>query len=147
MHVDRHLLVAQLIRHEGMRLRLYQCPAGKTTIGVGRNLEANGIREAEALFMLKLDIAEAEHAVRNLLHGQRISLDSVIGPRFDALVNVCFNIGPGSLRGFKRMFAAIRAGDWDQAGAELLNSRYAIEVGQRAYELAAQLILGEYGET
>jgi hypothetical protein len=29
---------AQLIRHEGLRLKPYRCTAGKLTIGIGRNL-------------------------------------------------------------------------------------------------------------
>jgi lysozyme len=30
---------AQLVRHEGLRLKPYRCTAGKLTIGIGRNLE------------------------------------------------------------------------------------------------------------
>ncbi len=29
---------AQLVRHEGLRLKPYRCTAGKLTIGIGRNL-------------------------------------------------------------------------------------------------------------
>jgi len=29
----------QLVRHEGLRLKAYRCPAGKLTIGIGRNLD------------------------------------------------------------------------------------------------------------
>ena len=29
----------RLVLHEGMRLKPYRCPAGKLTIGAGRNLE------------------------------------------------------------------------------------------------------------
>ncbi len=29
----------QLVRHEGLRLKPYRCPAGKLTIGIGRNLD------------------------------------------------------------------------------------------------------------
>jgi len=38
----------QLILHEGLRLKPYHCPAGKHTIGIGRNLEDKGITEKEA---------------------------------------------------------------------------------------------------
>jgi len=30
---------AQLVRHEGLRLKPYRCTAGKLTIGYGRNLD------------------------------------------------------------------------------------------------------------
>lgn len=28
----------QLVRHEGLKLKPYRCPAGKLTIAIGRNL-------------------------------------------------------------------------------------------------------------
>ena len=51
-------LRAMLIRHEGLKLRAYLCPAGKITVGVGRNLEDAGISEKEALFLLDNDIEQ-----------------------------------------------------------------------------------------
>ena len=39
----KHSLKDQLILHEGLRLRVYTCPANKKTIGVGRNLEDVGL--------------------------------------------------------------------------------------------------------
>jgi len=30
---------AQLVRHEGLRLKPYRCTAGRLTIGIGRNLD------------------------------------------------------------------------------------------------------------
>ena len=39
----RDKLVDQIIEHEGLKLKPYHCPAGKLTIGVGRNLEDKGI--------------------------------------------------------------------------------------------------------
>lgn len=36
-------LEKDLIRDEGLRLKPYRCTADKLTIGVGRNLEDNGI--------------------------------------------------------------------------------------------------------
>lgn len=43
-----------LIRHEGLKLKPYQCTAGKLTIGVGRNIEDMGITEDEAIYMLRI---------------------------------------------------------------------------------------------
>jgi lysozyme len=48
-------LADQLIKHEGLRLKPYHCPAGKHTIGVGRNLEDKGITEKEAVILLEND--------------------------------------------------------------------------------------------
>ena len=40
--------------HEGLRLKPYRCTSGKLTIGYGRNIEDNGITEAEASFLLSV---------------------------------------------------------------------------------------------
>ena len=45
-----------LVRHEGLRLHAYKCSEGFLTLGVGRNLDANGISEDEAMYMLDNDI-------------------------------------------------------------------------------------------
>lgn len=42
----------QLIRDEGLRLFPYRCPAGKLTIGVGRNLDDNPLTADEVMVFL-----------------------------------------------------------------------------------------------
>ena len=37
--MNRQLVMNQLVMDEGLRLKPYRCPAGKLTIGVGRNLD------------------------------------------------------------------------------------------------------------
>jgi len=52
---------------------------------------------------------------------------------------MAFNLGQTRLAGFKRLRAAVLAGDWDWAAAEALDSRWASQTGRRAAELAALL--------
>ena len=52
---------------------------------------------------------------------------------------MAFNMGQPRLAKFKRMIAAIKAGDWDRAAIEALDSRWAAQVGDRATEIAAML--------
>jgi lysozyme len=57
--VTNNSSVIDLIKtHEGLRLNVYQCTAGKNTIGYGRNLDDNGISKDEADFMLRNDVKE-----------------------------------------------------------------------------------------
>ena len=56
--------INQLILEEGLCLKPYRCSAGKLTIGVGRNLDDNGISKQEALFLFKNDVALAEKSCR-----------------------------------------------------------------------------------
>lgn len=138
------ILKNQLIRHEKLRLRPYRCPAGKLTIGVGRNIEDNGIRMEEAMIMLDNDIKDAMSDVEALFKEFKVESSMVNTARFHALTNVAFNIGRKSLRGFRRMWSAIADRDWGRAADELLDSKYAREVGDRADELSKQLRTGEY---
>jgi lysozyme len=60
MTYDRALLLVELERDEGRRLRPYVDTAGKVTIGVGRNLTDVGITDDDCDRMLAEDIARAE---------------------------------------------------------------------------------------
>jgi len=137
-------LTEQLIRHEGLRLHPYKCPAGYWSIGVGRNLEGKGITHQEAMYMMMHDIADAKIGVKQILSNYHIEDYKINLPRRDALINVAYNIGQSSLMGFRKMFSAIYAEDWDKAAVQLLDSKYATEVGGRAVELSNQLRTGAY---
>ena len=45
-----------LIKNEGLALQVYKCKNDFLTLGVGRNLDANGISEDEAMYLLENDI-------------------------------------------------------------------------------------------
>ncbi len=47
---------AQLVRHEGLRLKPYNCTAGKLTICFDRYLDDFGIYQTEACVLLENDI-------------------------------------------------------------------------------------------
>jgi|SRR6185295_18131892 len=132
-------LRAMLIRQEGLRLKPYVDAVGKWTVGVGRNITDRGIREAEAYFMLDNDIAEAAAEAIKLpaFH----LLDPV---RQDVLINMIFNMGLPRVQGFKKMLAALEKNDWQEAAAEMRDSKWAMQVGNRAIELAAMIRSGSY---
>ena len=45
-----------LKRHEGLKIFPYHCSQNKLTLGIGRNLEDNGISKDEAYYLLNNDI-------------------------------------------------------------------------------------------
>ena len=128
-----------LIKHEGLRLRPYQCTAGKTTIGVGRNLTDNGITEKEALMMLNRDI---NVCIQEL--GQYEWFESLDGARRDAIIDLYFCVGGPSFSQFRNLSRAISTGNWESAGAEVLDSKFARQTGNRAVELSEMMRTGEY---
>nr|MDK2851225.1 lysozyme [Candidatus Cloacimonadota bacterium] len=100
---------AQLVRHEGLRLKPYRCTADKLTIGVGRNLDDCGISQTEAYMLLKNDIWKCEKQLLDEIPEKYNALDEV---RKSVLLNMCFNLGIGGLLGFKNTLAFVKAGDW-----------------------------------
>ena len=59
------------------------------------------------------------------------------------LIDMCFNLGIGRLKQFKKMFAALSQGDYDKAAAEMLDSVWAKQVKSRAAQLAEIMRKGE----
>jgi lysozyme len=137
--VDRLKLKAQLVRHEGLRLRPYRCTAGKLTIGVGRNLEDRGISEDEARVLLENDVAQVESELAKALPWF-VRLDEV---RQRVLINMGFNLGVPGLLAFKQTLAAVERGDYTAASDRMLDSKWARQVGARATELAAMMKEGK----
>lgn len=132
-------LINQVKRHEGLRLDLHKCPTGYLSIGYGHNLEAKGITEKTAEFILLDDLADAEEQVRKHIHVKRLS-----DARLGVLINMAFNLGIHGLLGFKQFLYFLSMDDYERAADEMLDSRWAMQVGGRAKELAEQMRTGEW---
>ena len=162
----KHSLEDQLILHEVLRLEVYKCPADYWTVGVGRNLEGKpltkseqerilgcsgltpdqvisilkerGVTKDEALFLLANDI---EDAIKDLSNFDWFEdLDPV---RKKVVIDMRYNLGPTRFRGFKKMIAALARGDYKAAAAEMVDSRWYHEVGNRSKRLVRMMETGE----
>lgn len=139
LRFDHLALEAQLQRHEGIRLKPYTDTTDRLTIGIGRNLTDNGITMTEALFMLRNDIATAAAELE-----ARLPWVADLAPvRQQVLVNMVFNLGWFSFSKFKKMLAELAAKNYEGAAKQMLDSKWAIQVGKRATELAEQMRRGE----
>ena len=136
-----HKVKEQLKRHEGLELKPYMCTGGKLTIGYGRNLDSKGISEKEADNMLTEDILD----VYNIL-GQFEWFASLDKVRAGVLVNMTFNMGFHGIQKFLKMINALSLKDYELAAKEMLNSKWARQVGDRATELAEQMRTGRYND-
>jgi lysozyme len=128
-----------LVRHEGLRLKPYTDTVGKLTIGVGRNLDDVGISEAEAMLLLSNDISIARTDAEKFVWFHK--LDSV---RQDVIIDMIFNLGLPRFLGFKNMLHAVEMSNWEEAVVQMLDSKWAKQVGKRAEELAFMMITGSY---
>lgn len=124
-----------LIKHEGMQLMPYKCPAGKLTIGVGRNIEDRGITTDEAMYLLKNDITICIHELNNRLPWFADAHETVK----IVLVDMAINLGVPRLMQFKWTLSCLEKKDYKSASAEMLNSKWAGQVGQRAITLSNML--------
>lgn len=183
------LLKDLLIKHEGLVCEIYQCSVGKNTIGVGRNLDAQGlsIKEVECfignnnhrvdvlhkdnLNMSEMwtlsEIANDSHHIKALCQGgittdealylldndiEAVEIQVVKNIKFIndiddirkvVLCDMAFNLGMSGLLKFKHMLKAVELGKYEMASSEMLNSKWAQQVGQRAIDLANMMRQGK----
>ena len=151
----------KLIEHEGMVLNVYKDTLGIDTIGIGRNLKdrgiskeelayldipnidavyQHGITEADARFLAMNDIKIVEDELCRV-HTCVEELDSV---RQLILMDMAFNMGVPRLCKFKKMWNAIHEGNFEAASYEMLDSRWARQVGRRANKLSDAMKTGEF---
>lgn len=136
--MDRQRLAAQLRLHEGVEQKPYKCTAGYLTIGVGRNIEERGLSDDEIDYILNndVDIATSELATS---FDWFAGLDDV---RMRVVVDMVFNLGMPRFKQFQNMISAIEAGDWAEAAAQMMDSRWAKQVGARAERLRDMMETG-----
>lgn len=130
--MDDQKLADMLRIHEGERLLPYVDGSGKITIGIGRNLTDRGISAKTMECMFKEDVELAKDEL------DRIYPDwgDLSEDRQLVLMNMCFNLGAPRYLLFVKFWAALGRRDYEKAADEMLDSRWATQVGQRAIELS-----------
>ena len=128
----------QIKRDEGYRGNVYQCTAGANTIGYGRNLDDNPITEEEAEYLLDNDLKKVA------IQSQRFAFYQHLKPeRRAVIISMIFNLGLTRLNQFKKLQAALFIEDYETAADEMLNSRWANQVGDRATRLSKIMRCGK----
>lgn len=136
----KELAIEWLKRDEGLRLFPYLDTADppKLTIGYGRNIEENGLSEAEAEMLLANDYQVAKNDAKKYIGEASFDL---LKPSAQAVLTcMAFNLGINRLKKFIKLKACIHAGDMAGAQREMLNSKWATQVGARANRLAEALL-------
>jgi lysozyme len=121
-----------LVQHESYRQFPYVDTTGHLTIGIGRNLADRGISQTEAFYLLDED---ASYFTSKLSHYLPFFL-KLSENRQIALVDMCFNLGVQGFLNFKDMILALESHDYERAAKEMLDSKWAGQVGNRAVKLA-----------
>jgi len=121
-----------LKQHEGYRTKPYKCSAGKISIGIGFNLDDVGLYPEEIDFILRNRIKRKTKLARAIFPW----FNDLSKTRQVVILDMLYNIGPGSLLGFRKMITAIEEGDFARAADEMLKSKWSEQVGNRAKRLA-----------
>jgi len=113
---------------EGLRLKPYMDTTAKITIGYGRNIDEEGISWEEAKMLMANDIVRSY----NELLAEFSFFKELSEFRKAVIADMHYNLGLSRLLSFKKMLRAIQLGNFDMAADEIMNSRYAQQVGDRA---------------
>lgn len=150
-------LIEQLKQQEGFEEDYYQCTANKKTIGYGRNVDANPfstkelaylgrdcfntepMTREEAEFLLVNDVNEVTELIKD-----HLPWADLCPARQAVCVNMAFNLGVSGFFKFKNMIRAINKACYKEAAIEMLDSRWARQVSNRANELALQMSTGAW---
>lgn len=135
--MNKQRLREMLIEHEGVRLHPYRDVAGVLTIGVGRNLEDRGLTIEEVEFMLNNDIDQCVEEAGKLPYFWSLSSNRQL-----VIVDMLFNLGMHRLKKFVKMSDALLCSNYEAAANEMLDSKWARQVGKRAIELAEMMRYG-----
>ena len=160
MKYNRDELVKMIAIHEGIVLSVYQDHLGINTVGIGRNLDDRGITDGELLFMNKtmddiydngLTEEEAYYLCMNdiaIVEKELLASKPIVN-RLNAvrqmiLIDMAFNMGVPRLMQFKNMWLAIEKVNYLLACEEMIDSRWAGQVGSRAMKLSVAMKNGEW---
>ena len=117
--------------HEGLRLDKYMDSRGFPTIGYGHLIEPgesmpNRISQQKADELFDEDYAHHKAAAKKIP-----GYDKASAMQKAALIDLTFNMGPAWADGFPAFKKAFAAGNYEQAGNELIDSAYYSQVGRR----------------
>lgn len=136
-------ITKQLRRDEGVVEHAYQDHLGWWTIGVGRLIDkrkGGRLTDDEINYLLANDIAEKERELEASVSFYK-GLDEA---RKGVLLNMAFNLGVQGLLGFRNTLKLIETGKYEEASKEMLKSKWARQVGDRAARLSKQMLTGEW---
>ncbi len=143
MNIDR--LRDDLKRDEGVKYEIYLDHLGLATFGIG-HLIVDGDPEKGRPVGEKVSEERVNECfakdVQTVLKDCKIifsEFDSLPEEAQLVIANMMFNMGRTRLSGFKKFIAAVKAGDWMEAGAQMQDSRWYRQVTNRASRLKARI--------
>jgi len=130
---ERNYGMAYIASHEGYSTTPYTDPIQTDTqdIYFGHQIQPgetfNGTEE-EARKILASDYEKYQNQAREIASEHGVNFDNLSAGRQVVLTDMAYNMGGASLNNFNNMWTAIRENNFEQAGKEILNSQYYIQL-------------------
>jgi lysozyme len=144
--MDKDKLMKELIMDEGYKYEIYLDHLGYPTMGVGHLITAKDEEHGQ-----EVGTPVSEERIRECLD-QDIDIvcseldrneswwRNLDDNRQRIMANMCFNLGYPRLSGFKRFLAAVQTSQWETAAVEMMDSKWATQVGDRAKRLRDRML-------
>ena len=136
----------QLKIDEGVKYEIYKDHLGYPTFGIGHLITENDpehgkpdgtkISEDRVNEIFETDVAKFVSEAKILFP----DLDDLPDVAQQVIVKMAFNMGRPRLSKFKNFIAGVNDRDWTRAAEEMMDSRWATQVGDRAIRLRNQIL-------
>lgn len=134
-------LADSIERSEGRVDTMYEDHKGNLTIGVGHKLKGNPIPQEAIDIIFRADLNEAIDEARKICQKEEVDWDFLPMVIQEVLIEMVFQMGTKSVRGFKCMWDSARARNWKAFRFEMLDSKWAREdTPERACKLADKVM-------
>ena len=143
------LCKAEIKRHEGEVLKIYEDSLGYKTVGIGHRCQPNdpeyawevGTKVSQEVVDMYYEQDFKKHYQETVhVYGSYEDFQNLPEPIQRVLVNMCFNLGGTRFSKFKNMLRACKSHNWEQMAAEMENSRWYSQVGRRSQELQKMVL-------
>ena len=144
--MDEEQLMKELIADEGYVYEIYNDHLGYPTFGVGHLITSKDKEHGQPV-----GTPVSEDRIMECLENdmkivcQELDMKEPWWRNLDdnrqrILANMCFNLGYPRLSGFKNFISALQVSDFEKAAVEMMDSKWADQVGDRAKRLRDRML-------
>ena len=139
---ERAFICETLIEFEGCSSKVYRCTSNYLTIGVGCNVETNGLCPEAIAVQLLHDINKSYEQAKQLF--SVAEWNALNDARKDALMMMVFQIGINGVSKFTKTLGLIKLQKFEAAAENMLISKWARQTKSRARKMADLMRTGKH---
>ena len=143
--MDINKLREQLKIDEGVKYEVYDDHLGYKTFGIGHLVKSTdeeyGVPVGTPVSEERVNSVFDKDVITYIDESKKVfgNLEEMPQEAQQVIVNMCFNMGSPRLSQFKKFIRAIHDEEWATASLEMLDSKWANQVGERANRLSDRI--------